>query len=684
ILDRIAYIVDEMAGIQAHRGDGYVAAIPGGDSLWQAVAAGQIEASGFRLNGVWAPWYTLHKQFAGLLDAYGYTGNEQALAVARRLANWAIATTDGLSEADWQRMLACEYGGMNEAMANLYAVTGEEKYLTLSRQFHDLAVLHPLAEGVPNLTGLHANTQIPKVIGVARQYEIIGDDSLKTIANFFWQQMVDEHSYVIGGNSMGEYLGEPGELADRLDATTAETCNTYNMLRLTRHQFRMEPKARYGDYYERALYNHILASQEPNTGMFTYYMSLKPGHYKTYSTPEGAFWCCVGSGMENHVRYGDAIYFHAGSDLYVNLFIASELEWLDQDVHIRQETQFPNAPSTRLLVSTDAPKSLRVHVRHPSWAKGALEVQINGEPHEVASSPGSFLVLERTWQDGDTVDIIFPMKLRAEAMPDNPARVALLYGPIVLGGVLGTQDMPEGGAFADSDVRYIEEPTPDVPVLVADLEALETWVQPIAGDPLTFHTVGVGRPQDVILKPFYRIHNERYSIYWDVFDEAGWQAAQQDYQAARERQRAIDEATVDVMRLGEMLGEQEHRFEGEHIEKGVAFGKKYREARRGGWFAFDIAIPPEHPAALLCTYWGGDRGRRTFDILVNDTKIATQSLDNETPGSFFEVAYEVPALLTEGKSSIRVRFQAHEGNTAGRVFGCKSLTVSKDLSLDLE
>lgn len=259
-----------------------------------------------------------------------------------------------------------------------------------------------------------------------------------------------------------------------------------------------------------------------------------------------------------------------------------------------------------------------------------------------------------------------------------------MYGPIVLGGVLGTQGMPEGGAFADSDVRYIEEPTPDVPVLVADLEALDEWVRPVAGDPLTFHTVGVGRPHDVILKPFYRIHNERYTIYWDVFDEAGWQAAQQEYQATRERQRAIDEATVDVMRLGEMLGEQAHGFEGEHTEKGVAFGKKYREANRGGWFAFDIEIAPAHPSALLCTYWGGDRGRRTFDILVNDTKIATQRLDNESPGAFFEVAYEIPASLTEGENRIRVRFQAHEGNTAGRVFGCKTLAMRDGLSLKLD
>ena len=506
ILPRIEHIVSEMARIQAERGDGYVGAIPGGDELWAKVRARDIQTSGFRLNGVWAPWYTLHKQFAGLLDAYWNTGNKDALQVAKQLADWAIDVTSALDDADWQKMMVCEYGGMNEALANLYGVTGEEKYLVLSRKFHDTAVLHPLAEGIPDLTGLHSNTQIPKIIGVARQYELIGDDSLKSVADFFWQQMVDDHSYVIGGNSMGEFLDEPGHLNDRLEATTAETCNTYNMLRLTRHLFTLEPKARYADYYERALYNHILASQDPDTGMFTYYMSLKPGHFKTYSTPEGAFWCCVGSGMENHVKYGEAIYFHDDDGLYVNLFSPSELNWKAKGVTVRQETRFPDEGRTRLVISTQKPTQFTLHLRHPLWADQAPVVTVNGKAVATPNNPGSYIELNRTFSDGDVVEMNIQMHLLMESMPDNPNRVAIMYGPIVLGGLLGTEGMPAGGPFSDSDTAFIEEPTPDVPVFVPPAGPLENWIKPIAGDPLTFHTVGAGRPQDVVLKPFYRIH----------------------------------------------------------------------------------------------------------------------------------------------------------------------------------
>ena len=673
ILPRIDHIVREMASIQRHRGDGYVAAIPGGDSLWTKVHNRDIQTSGFRLNGVWAPWYTMHKQLAGLLDAYWNAGNDRALIVARGLADWAVETTSTLDEADWQNMLACEYGGMNEALANLYGVTGDERYLELSRKFHDTNVLHPLAEGIPDLTGLHANTQIPKVIGVARQYELIGDDSLKTIADFFWEQMVDDHSYVIGGNSMGEFLAEPDVLADRLDATTAETCNTYNMLRLTRHLFTLEPKARYADYYERALYNHILASQDPDTGMFTYYMSLKPGHYKTYSTAEGAFWCCVGSGMENHVRYGEAIYFHSDRDLWVNLFIPSELSWTDQGVTLTQETDFPASGAVRFTVSADAPKPLSLHLRIPAWVEGNVDVAVNGEPVSYPSASGTYLELARTWSDGDVVEMTLPMALRLESMPDNADRVAIMYGPVVLGGALGTEGMPEGGAFADSDVEFIEEPVPDVPVLVAERTRLEDWIQPLAGDPLTFHTVGAGRPADVVLKPFYRIHHERYSIYWDLFDEAGWAREKADYEAARAEQRAIDENTVENVRLGIMLVEQDHDFEGEHSEAGVAFGDKYREASPGGWFAFDIAVDPDASNDLMCTYWGGDRGGRRFSISVEGTSVAEQELDFDAPGKFFAVRYPLPGELTSGRSSVRLRFDSIERGRVGRVFDCRTL-----------
>ena len=537
VRERIDYIVEELALAQEQWGNGYVGAIPGQKQLWKEIARGDVRGEPFNLNGVWVPWYTLHKLYAGLIDAYAHAGNEQALQVVTKLADWAIETTDGLSAAQWQEMLDTEHGGMNEALANLYAITGDARYLDLSRKFHHGDVLHPLAQQRPDLEGLHANTQIPKVIGAARQFELTGTDSLKTIADVFWERVVNHHSYVIGGNTEGEHFGPADSLGGRLGVTSAETCNTYNMLKLTRHLFALSPEPRYVDYYERALYNHILASQEQKKGMMTYFVSLKPGHFKTYATPDSSFWCCVGSGMENHVRYGQGIYFHADDALYVNLFMSSELSWQEQGVTVRQETRFPESNTTRLTLAMDDPTELALHIRNPRWAESTPVVRVNGNPVEVQKGAEGYLTVRRTWQWGDEVEVEFPMTLHTETLPGDPDRVAILYGPIVLAGVLGTEGLPEGGAFAKDHLTYTgvdlfipdslreqdeayELNTPSVPTLAADPAQVSTWLQPVEGEPLTFRTRGVGQPHDVTLRPFYEVHHRRYTVYWTL-DGAG-------------------------------------------------------------------------------------------------------------------------------------------------------------------
>lgn len=515
---RIAYIVQALAEVQQAHGNGYVGAIPEGERLWSEIARGELwETKPFSLNGAWVPWYTLHKLFAGLLDAYWYAASQQALQIAIGLADWVYETTKNLTPAQWQQMLQTEHGGMNEVLAHLHGLTGNPRYRELSQKFYHATVLSPLARGIPNLTGLHANTQIPKVIGVVRQYELIGSDSLRAIAEFFWEEVVQHHTYVIGGNSQNEHFGPRDSLSRRLDERTAETCNTYNMLRLTRHLFALNPeKVRYVDYYERALYNHILASQEPHKGMFTYFVSLRPGHFKTYSTPEDAFWCCVGTGMENHVKYNEFIYFYNGDTLYVNLFIPSELTWKERALTVRLETAFPESNQVRLKFNPEMTQRLVVRVRHPSWAQGSLEVRLNGEVQQLASHPGSYLTLDRLWHPGDQLELTLPLRLHVETMPDNPDRFAILYGPIVLAGVFGNRGLPEGGAYARNQWDFFNWPAPSVPRLCGDLNRVETWVKPLAtSGELRFHTVGVGQPADVLLKPFYEVHHERYTIYWD-------------------------------------------------------------------------------------------------------------------------------------------------------------------------
>jgi uncharacterized protein len=517
-LDRVDYIVDKLAECQRANGNGYFAAIPNGKVIFAEIARGEIRSQDFGLNGGWVPWYTLHKEFAGLIDAYQLCGNAKALEVATKLADWAEATTKDLTEEQWQKMLVCEQGGMNEALANLYALTGKPAYLNLAKKFYHKAVLDPLANNEDVLNGLHSNMQIPKVIGAAQIYELTGEEHYAAIAKFFWERVALDRSYVIGGNGDREHFFPVDDFANHLTAETAETCCTYNMLKLTRHIFEWSPDAAAMDFYERALYNDILASQDPATGMFVYLMSLKPGGFKTYSTPEDSFWCCVGSGMENHAKYGDTIYFHNDTSLYVNLFIASELSWPEKNLIVRQETKFPESEMTQLKFQCENPVQIALKIRWPSWA-GKISVRVNGKKQKISGNPGSYFSLDRNWQNGDRVEIRLPMKLHAEPLPGATNMVALLYGPIVLAGELGANGLPD--PYAKNQTEFVKWPAPQAPVFIGDQKSWLTHVK-AAGRPLTFRTINLGRPTDVTLIPLYRLHHERYSVYWNLMSESEW------------------------------------------------------------------------------------------------------------------------------------------------------------------
>jgi DUF1680 family protein len=658
---RVHYIVAELELCQKTIGNGYVAAIPNGKKIFQEVAAGDIRSKGFDLNGGWVPWYTLHKLFAGLLDAEMYTASRAALVVAIKLADWAYDTTANLTEEQFQRMLACEHGGMNESLAELYARTGNNKYLSLSRRFHHKAVLEPLARKEDRLQGLHANTQIPKLIGLARRYELTAEAADRTAAEFFWDRVVRHHSYVIGGNSEGEHFGPPDKLNHRVGGNTCETCNTYNMLKLTRHLFSWSASADYADYYERALYNHILASQNPADGMVCYYVPLRPGAEKTYSKPFDSFWCCVGTGMENHTKYGDSIYFHDDDTLWVNLFVASELTWRRKGLILRQETLYPESDTVSFRFSGRRPISLSLRLRYPAWATNGLRVSINGQPQRVSAGPGSFLELRRTWSNGDKVDLSIPMSLRLEAVPDNPQRVAVLFGPIVLAGELPSAEeaMARGSVY--------------MPALLTRDRQLTDWLKPNEARPLTFQTDNVGKPGDVTFSPFYRMHQQRYSVYWDLLTPEQWIVREASFKAELERVRLLEAATIDFVQPGEMQPERDHDMQGERTTVGEHQERKWRHASDGGWFSFALKVVPDKPIALICTYWGGELGPRKFDVLVDGVTIATQSLQSDKPGEFFDVTYAIPEQVTKGKNKVTVRFQAHTGNTAGGLYGLRAI-----------
>ena len=636
-------VVAGLAKCQEALGSGYL-------SAFSEELIDRVEA----VKAVWAPWYTIHKIYAGLLDMHTLCGNRQALEVARRAADWTKARMDRLSDAQVQKMLGNEHGGMNDALAELAAVTGDPKYLALAQRFNHHAVLDPLMRREDKLTGLHANTQFPKILGAARQYELTGDEHLRTAATFFWDVVTKERSYVTGGNSDGEHFTPKGELSKHLSPTTTETCNTYNMRKITRRIFCWEPKAEYADYDERALYNHILGSQDPETGMVCYYVPLRAGH-KTFSDPLNSFWCCVGTGIENHAKYGDSIYFHdGGKALYVNLFLASELAWRQQGVTLRQETKYPEEEKTRLVFTCEKPVALDIHLRHPGWATEGVQVAINGQKQPIESKPGSYICLSRTWTTGDTIELSMPMRLRTEAMADNPRRLAILYGPVVLCGE------------CDS--------IKDIPIIWTDDGNFLAGIRPVPGQPLrftgspdVFRTMGKPCGQPVKLLAFYKKIKGSYTVYWDTLDKKQWEQTLREREVETAREKAA--GMVDKVLIGDDESEREHRLQGERTAAGDFRDRTWRHATSGGWFSYQVAVAPGKPSMLVCAYWGSDGGVREFDVLVDGTRIATQKLENLHPGTFFEQKYLIPAELVQGKSRVTVRFQGLPGKTAGGVFG---------------
>jgi len=655
--NKVDFTIAELRKCQLARNSGYVGAIPKEDSIFWKLKHGIIKSSGFDLNGGWSPWYTVHKVMAGLADAYLYCDNQTALDILVGMSDWTYDVLSNLDNGQLETMRKCEYGGMNDILVHVYELTGNDKYLKLSYKFHDQFVMGQLAKKIDPLPGKHSNTNVPKAIGSARRYELTKADSDRTISSFFWQTMVDNHTYVIGGNSNYEYCGEQRKLNDRLSDNTCETCNTYNMLKLTRHLFAIAPSDKLGDYYERALYNHILASQNPQSGMMCYFVPLRMGTKKEFSDEFNTFTCCVGSGIENHAKHAEGIYYR-GKDgsVYVNLFIPSTVTFDPKGLTLIQETSFPE--SNRVSFRTRGPSKspLTLRIRYPQWAKDGITLTLNDKPVPDPKVENGFMIITRKWKEKDTLVMTLPMNLRSESMPDNPNRVALLYGPIVLAGQLGAE-MPD--------------PIFGTTVLLTDNRDVNSWATPTS-EPVSF-TTHITKPTPVTLIPFYKTYDQYYNVYWDYFTNDDWTRRQKEYEAEKKRAYEIDQRTIDIMRIGEMQPERDHNLKASETSYvSDALGRMGREARSGGFFEFDMTVLGDTPASLLCTYIGDDRNR-AFDLMVDGNVIATQELPGGTTGRFFDVEYKIPAELTKGKSKVIVRVQGHANKTAGRVFGCRIL-----------
>ena len=417
-------------------GIGYAGGVPNSKNLWSAFKSGDFSI----YNSAWAPFYNLHKMYAGLRDAWLYCGNENAKDLFLKFCDWGIRITSALSEEQMQSMLNTEHGGMTEIFADAYEMTGDEKYLVAAKRYSHKMFLDPLSQGTDNLDNKHANTQIPKFVGFERIGELSKDKKYNEAGSFFWETVTTNRSLAFGGNSRREYFPSVNSCIDFINVNDGpESCNSYNMLKLTEDLFRVNPLARYADYYERTLYNHILSTQHPEHGGYVYFTPARPRHYRVYSAPNEAMWCCVGTGMENHSKYNQFIYTHIEDTLFLNLFIASELNWKEKGVKIKQETDFPYEEQTRLTIS-EGTSNFKLMIRYPAWvSKGALKITVNGKNVTYTSLPSSYVGIERKWRKGDRIQITLPMHNTVEHLPNVPEYLAFMHGPVLLGAKTGTR-----------------------------------------------------------------------------------------------------------------------------------------------------------------------------------------------------------------------------------------------------
>ena len=662
IYNRLNYMLNELHRAQQAVGTGFIGGTPGSLQLWKEIKAGNIRAGGFDLNGKWVPLYNIHKTYAGLRDAYLYAGSDLAHQMLVALTDWMIDITAGLTDQQMQDMLRSEHGGLNETFADVAEITGDKKYLELARRFSHKLILDPLVKDEDRLTGMHANTQIPKVIGYKRIADLAQDDKdwnhaseWDHAARFFWNTVVNHRSVCIGGNSVREHFHPADNFTSMLnDVQGPETCNTYNMLRLTKMLYQTTPDIRFADYYERALYNHILASQQPEKGGFVYFTPMRPGHYRIYSQPETSMWCCVGSGLENHTKYGEFIYAHANDTLYVNLFIPSRLTWQEKKVTLVQETRFPDEEQIRFRVEKSRKKAFSLKLRYPSWAKGA-SVSVNGKVQETNAQPGEYLTIHRKWKAGDEITLNMPMQVALEQIPDRENFYAFMYGPIVLASPTGTENMDglyaddsRGGHIAHGKQISMQE----IPMLIGSAASLPQSLRRINDDLVAFTYTGSVYPaQKEALKliPFFRLHDSRYAVYFHQVTEAEVESIRKEVALSERKAMELANQTVDLIFPGEQQPESDHGILYEQAETGINKDRHFRRAK--GWFSYNLKVK-EEAAQLMITIRKENHNK--VAILLNNEKLTVSpTISKPDKEGFITLCYSLPQKLSAGSYPIR-------------------------------
>ena len=656
----------------------YIGGVPNSAKMWTAFSKGDFGP----YFGTWAPFYNIHKMYAGLRDAWLYCGNEQAKNLFLKFCDWAVDITRDLNDEQMEKMLGNEHGGMNEVLADAYAITGEQKYLDCARRFSHRMLLVPLENGKDSLDNMHANTQIPKVIGYQRIAELAHDVQYHNASEYFWEIVSRQRSLALGGNSRREHFPIKENCIDYInDIDGPESCNTYNMLKLTEDLNRVKPNGMYGDFYETAMFNHILSAQHPQHGGYVYFTSARPRHYRNYSAPNEAMWCCVGTGMEDHGKYGQFVWTHdkgvkAEDDaLYVNLFVASELNWKDRKMVIRQQTAFPYA-ETSVVEVAKGKGTFILKVRKPFWCENftVKGVGFDADSYE----ENGFVCMKRKWKKGDQVKISMPMHAYIKPMINVPQYVAIMYGPILLGMKTGTEDMrsliaadSRFGQYAGGKKLALDE----APILLPKhLDDIAKNLKPVPGKPLHFKlATHMENTIDGELQPFFEIHDSRYMMYWLALGENDYKAYMQKLADEEKARQALEARTVDKVNPGEQQPETDHRMETDDSNKGNTEGIFFRDAKDGHYFSYLMQTKGETNLSLQLKFWGQDEWRTSeFDIYVNDKLLCSVNNSHRWRTTQFKtVDYAIPSEFVKGKKEIRVKFVAHKGKQVGQIYGVR-------------
>ena len=656
----------------------YIGGVPNSARMWTAFSKGDFGP----YFGTWAPFYNIHKMYAGLRDAWLYCGNEQAKNLFLKFCDWAVDITRDLNDEQMEKMLGNEHGGMNEVLADAYAITGEQKYLDCARRFSHRKLLLPLENGKDCLDNLHANTQIPKVIGYQRIAELAHDVQYHNASEYFWEIVTRQRSLALGGNSRREHFPTKENCIDYInDIDGPESCNTYNMLKLTEDLNRVKPDGMYGDFYETAMFNHILSAQHPQHGGYVYFTSARPRHYRNYSAPNEAMWCCVGTGMEDHGKYGQFVWTHdkgvkAEDDaLYVNLFVASELNWKDRKMVIRQQTAFPYAESSVVEVAKGKGTFI-LKVRKPSWCDNFTVTGVGFDADSYEEN--GFVCIKRKWKKGDQIKISMPMHAYIKPMINVPQYVAIMYGPILLGMKTGTEDMrgliaddSRFGQYAGGKKLALDE----APILLPKhLDDIAKELKPISGKPLHFKlATRMENPIEGELQPFFEIHDSRYMMYWLALGENDYKAYMQKLADEEKARQTLEARTVDKVNPGEQQPETDHRMETDDSNKGNTEGIFFRDAKDGHYFSYLMQTKGEANLSLQLKFWGQDEWRTSeFDIYVNDKLLCSVNNSHRWRTTQFKtVDYVIPLEFVNGKKEIRVKFVAHKGKQVGQIYGVR-------------